>query len=667
MKKSSSKNNSPASQIGTGGQTICGLNNLGSAILENPQSCATIFSMVQAGILIIDAESHTIVDANPWALKMIGADRESIIGSVCHHFVCPAELGKCPVTDLHNKIDNSERVLLTSDGHQVPILKTVSALALDGKEYLIESFLDISEQEKTRQSLAESEERYRDLFENANDLIQMVAPDGTIQYVNRSWKETLGYTDAELSEINLQDIIHPEHFDICMLAFQKLLTGENIDSIETTFVTKDGRSIELEGSINCNVVDDKPVSSRGIFRNVTARKKAERKRLESEKRYHDLFNNVSDLIQMVRPDGTFEYVNPALLSTLGYEQEEFQSFALFDIIPSDFRDQFQDKFMRLLDGKKTGLIETEFKTRTGRRIPVEGTHNIQYQDGEVQGVRFIWRNIIERKRAARKIQEWNRQLEIKIETKTRQLRETQDKLLRTGKMAAIGGLVTGTAHELNNPLGGIMNAVDVLRQSKKEIPLTPEVEEEIVWLDAIESAAERCNLIVDDLRKFSEYSQCRFDTVDINQILHDTIAAHSEELQQSDISVEDASDLSLPLIDGDPDLLRKVLENILENARDAISEKGLIELETRLLTESAMGVPAVEILISDDGCGIPAENSEKIFDPFFTTQPIGQGTGLGLSVSYGIVKRHNGDIDIESTPGRGTQVIITLPVTQQES
>lgn len=667
MKKPSSKKNSPSQHNGIAAQSSCSLDNLGSEILKNPQSCATIFSMVQAGVLIIDAESHTIVDANPWALKMIGADREEVIGSVCHSFVCPAELGKCPVTDLCKRIDNSERLLLTSDGQEVPILKTVSRLELEGKEYLIESFLDISEQEKARQELTDSEERYRDLFENANDLIQMVAPDGTIQYVNRSWKETLGYTDDEISDVNLINIIHPEHMDVCMLAFQKLLSGDNIDSIETTFVTKDGRSIELEGSINCNMLDGKPVSSRGIFRNVTERKRAEKKRLESERRYHDLFNNVSDLIQMVKPDGSFEYVNPALLETLGYEQNQLQALTLFEIIPSDYLEQFQEKFKRLLDGKRSGLIETEFKTRTGRRIPVEGTHNIQYQDGEIIGVRFIWRNIIERKRAARKIQEWNRQLEIKVETKTRQLREAQANLLRTGKMAAIGGLVTGTAHELNNPLGGILNAVDVLRQGKKSAPLTPEVEEEIVWLDAIESAAERCNTIVDDLRKFSEHSQCRFETVDINRLLLDTMNAHAEDLQQTDISIEDARDLSIPMIEGDPEQLRKVLENILENAQNAIAEKGLIEVETRFLPESEMGEPSVVVLISDDGCGIPQENREKIFDPFFTTQPIGQGTGLGLSVSYGIVKRHNGEIDIESTPGRGTQVIITLPVAQRES
>lgn len=667
MKKNSSKKSSSPQDNGTTAAASCSLDSLRSVILENPQSCTTLFSMVQAGILVIDAEAHTIVDVNPWALKMIGAEREEVIGSVCHQFVCPAELGKCPVTDLCNRIDNSERILLTSDGREVPILKTVSTLELEGKEYLIESFLDISEQLQTRKELEESEERYRDLFENANDLIQMVSPEGTIQYVNRSWKETLGYTDEDLPGISLQDVIHPEHFNSCMLAFQKLLTGENIDSIETTFVTKDGRLIELEGSINCNVVDGKPVSSRGIFRNVTARKKAEKKRLESEKRYHDLFDNVSDLIQMVRPDGSFDYVNPAMLETLGYEQEELQGVTLFEIIPADYLEQFHEKFTRLLEKKRTGLIETEFKTRTGRRIPVEGTHNIQYQDGEIIGVRFIWRNIIERKRAARKIQEWNRQLEVKVETKTRQLREAQAKLLRTGKMAAIGGLVTGTAHELNNPLGGIMNAVDVLRQSKKEKPLTPEVEEEIIWLDAIEKAAERCNLIVDDLRNFSEYSQCRFDSVDINQILLDTISAHDNELQESDISIEKTMDRSLPLIEADPVQMRKVLENILENARNAISETGLIELETRLLPESETGVPAVEILISDDGCGIPEEDREKIFDPFFTTQPVGQGTGLGLSVSYGIVKRHNGEIDIESTPGRGTRVVITLPVTQQQS
>ncbi|MDT8420689.1 MAG: PAS domain S-box protein [Desulfuromonadales bacterium] len=642
------------------------LEHLGSLILGDPQSCSTIFSMVQAGLMIIDAATHKIVDVNPWALKMIGAPRDQVIGSICHHFVCPAEVGSCPVTDLCKKIDNSERILLTSDGREVPILKTVSTLELGGKPYLIESFLDISEQEQARKALEVSEERYRDLFENANDLIQMVGPDGTIQYVNRSWKETLGYSDEEIAGLSIQDIIHPQHMNICMQAFQKILSGDNIDFIETSFVTRDGLEVELEGSINCNFVDGRPISSRGIFRNVTERKKAERKRAESENRYQDLFNNVSDLIQQVRPDGTFEYVNPAVLKTLGYTTENFGGSTLLDIIPEDLREQFRERFSRLLSGARTGLIETEFRTRTGRRIPVEGTHHLLYQKNEIVGVRFIWRNILERKRAARKIQEWNRQLEQLVETRTRQLRETQANLLRTGKMAAIGGLVTGTAHELNNPLGGIMNAVDVLRRNKQDRPLTPDLEEEIAWLDEIDSAARRCNRIVDDLRKFSEYSDCQFGRVDINQILEELLSEQATSLLEDDISIEDDRAADLPQIDGDPQQLKKVFEHVLENARRAIEENGLIEIETRYLTESEMGVPSVEILVRDDGCGIPEENRGKIFDPFFTTRGVGQGTGLGLSVSYGIVKRHNGDIDITSSSGHGTQVRITLPTSQPE-
>lgn len=651
------KNTAPASSS---------INEIGSVLLENPQSCATIFSMVQAGVLIIDTESHIIVDANPWALKMIGGTREQVIGEVCHSFVCPAELGKCPVTDLHNCIDNSERVLITIDGREVPILKTVSILELDGRQYLIESFLDISEQEKTRHELEQSRERYKDLFENANDLIQMVSPEGTIQYVNRSWKETLGYTDEDLSSISLKDIIHPEHFNVCMLAFQQLLSGQNIDFIETTFVTKDGQSVELEGSINCNIVDGKPISSRGIFRNVTERKKAEKKRLESEQQYHDLFNNVSDLIQMVRPDGSFEYVNPALLTTLGYEADQFESFTLFDIIPDDYRKQFVEKFQRLIDGRNTGLIETEFRTRSGRRIPVEGTHNFRFNSGEISGVRFIWRNIIERKRAARKIQEWNRQLEKTVETKTRQLREAQNNLVRAEKMAVIGGLVTGTAHELNNPLGGILNAVDVLQQSKRDQPKSAETEDELVWLEAIRNAAERCNLIVDDLRKFSEHSHCRFEQVDINQLLLASIDSCHDSLQKANISTEDSRDLTIPPIMGDPAQLKKVFRNILENAIVAIGDNGQIEFSTQQLQTDGSEPKKVTIRISDDGCGIPEEHQGKIFDPFFTTQPIGQGTGLGLSVCYGIIKRHHGEIDLTSTPGRGTQVTIALPVTQSD-
>jgi len=139
---------------------------------------------------------------------------------------------------------------------------------------------EITERKRAEEALRESEERYRDLFENANDLIQSVNPDGRFLYVNRVWRETLGYTREEVSRLSLFDIIHPDSEAHCMEVFQRVISGGSVDRVEAAFITKDGRKIIVEGSANCRFVDGKPVATRGIFRNITERKQMEEALIE---------------------------------------------------------------------------------------------------------------------------------------------------------------------------------------------------------------------------------------------------------------------------------------------------------------------------------------------------------------------------------------------------
>jgi diguanylate cyclase (GGDEF)-like protein/PAS domain S-box-containing protein len=136
---------------------------------------------------------------------------------------------------------------------------------------------DITEQKEYEKKLQESEELYRDLFENSTDLIQCISPDGSFIYVNNSWRKTLGYDDNEIDKLNIFDLIKPDCIDECMEKFKRILTGEHLDHIETTFISKDGREILLEGNVNCKFEDGLPTSTRGIFRDITKRKALEKK------------------------------------------------------------------------------------------------------------------------------------------------------------------------------------------------------------------------------------------------------------------------------------------------------------------------------------------------------------------------------------------------------
>lgn len=633
---------------------------------ESRQYLATIFAAVHDGILVIDAATHTIVDANPRAVELIGCPREKIIGAGCHKFVCPADAGNCPITDLGQTVDSSKRTLLKANGEVIPITKTVASITLRGRPHLVEIFLDISGWERTEESLKESEERCRDLFENANDLIQSVDPKGHFLYVNRAWKETMGYTDKEIARLRVFDIIAPTCQDHCLTIFQRVMSGERIQRLEAQFVAKDGRVIDLEGSVNCNFVDGKPVATRNIFRDITERKRIEIELQQSEERYRRLVDNAPEAI-LVHSEGTYVYANGEALRLFGADRpEQLVGQPVVATLHPNYREIVMGRIQRLKQAEiVTPLREIKMVRFDGATIDVEavGT-SITYQGKPA--VQVIFRDITERKLVEKEREEWNRTLERKVEEKTRHLKEAQAKLIQSEKMAALSEVISGASHELNNPLAGILGAIQLLRRSALSKPIEPALMDEIDVLENIESAATRCQKIVEDLIRFSTQARCFFTQVDINEVLRDTLDAMVEQFTQTATTVSWQPNPALPSIEGDFVKLFEVFANVLQNAASAMPDGGNIEIATRLLKAYAKP-PQLVVTIRDTGCGIQAHNLGKIFDPFFTTKPVGKGPGLGLTVSYGIIKKHNGDIEVKSSVGKGTKVTITLPLRQPSS
>jgi len=211
----------------------------------------TVFNSVQIGLLIIDPETHLIFDVNPKVAELIGLERSKIIGSVCNLFICPAEAGKCPITDLGQNIDNSERILLKADGSRLPILKTVIHITIEGHDYLLESFLDINDRKIIEGELQESEAKFKDLAERALVGIYLIQ-DGIFKYVNPKFAEIHGYSvDEMLGVMGPKDVIYSDDCPVADENIRKRLCGES-QSIryETRIVTKNGdiRSVELYGS-----------------------------------------------------------------------------------------------------------------------------------------------------------------------------------------------------------------------------------------------------------------------------------------------------------------------------------------------------------------------------------------------------------------------------------
>ncbi|MFN2290336.1 MAG: cache domain-containing protein [Anaerolineae bacterium] len=231
------------------------------------------------------------------------------------------------------------------------------------------------------------------------------------------------------------------------------------------------------------------------------------------------------------------------------------------------------------------------------------------------------------------------------------LQDTQEQLVQKEKLASVGQLAAGVAHEINNPLGSVLLYADILR---KETPEDDAQQKED--LDMIIREATRCKTIVNDLLNFSRQNEVMAQETDLNELLEELAAELGKQEFYEQVNIVSKLDPGLPNIQADPLQLRQVFVNLMNNAAEAMPGGGRLTLRTRKGPSAGF----VTVDVEDTGIGISEENMKKIFTPFFTTKPIGKGTGLGLAIIYGIVKMHRGQIGVQSEPGQGTRFTITL-------
>jgi two-component system NtrC family sensor kinase len=252
-------------------------------------------------------------------------------------------------------------------------------------------------------------------------------------------------------------------------------------------------------------------------------------------------------------------------------------------------------------------------------------------------------------------------LESKVEERTQELRVAEAEIAQGEKLASVGLLASGVAHELNNPLTGVLTFTSLLR--KKMPDGSPDAED----LDLVIRETKRCASIIRRLLDFAREKVPVKGHFSINQLIEETVRFVDRPATLQNIEIKMNLDPSLPPVWGDADLVKQVVLNILVNAQQAIEGNGTITVQSHFVAKpppkpDCEPVPMVEVAITDSGCGIPESNLQRIFDPFFTSKEVGKGTGLGLSVSYGIVKAHGGRITVESTLGVGSTFRILLPI-----
>ncbi|MFH1215753.1 MAG: PAS domain S-box protein [Pseudomonadota bacterium] len=477
--------------------------------------------------------------------------------------------------------------------------------------------------------------RYSDLMENAGDLIHSVTPQGTFLYVNKAWKEVLGYTDEDIKYLKLMDIVEEDCRKKCNSIFQCLLQGEKLDRNETTFVAKDGSRILVEGRCSTKFRDGVPVSMTGIFRDIGERVRNEQALRESEKQYRDLFENAHDLIQIVRPDGRLLLVNRSWRQTFGYSQEEISNLSIFDLISPECSEHCQETFQRVMSEEKVHTIggNTVFMAKDGRRVIIEGNACCKFQDGKPVSTQCIFRDVTEKRRM-------------------------ESELLKAQKLESVGVFAGGIAHDFNNLLTAILGNISLAKMFLQ--PDDPVFKR----LEMTEKASHQAKGLTQQLLTFSKGGAPIKKIASISELIKDS---SSFILRGANIRCEFQMAEDLWPLEVDEGQLSQVTQNLVINAGQAMPDGGVLIIRADNFEAGPSNCPTlaagryVQISFIDQGVGIPQEHHTKIFDPYFSSKQT--GSGLGLAVAYSIIKNHGGIIMVDSEIGRGSTFSIYLPAS----
>lgn len=351
-----------------------------------------------------------------------------------------------------------------------------------------------------------------------------------------------------------------------------------------------------------------------------------------------LLENALDIITIVNLDGTIRYESPSVRQILGYDPEELQGRKVFDFVPEDDAAKvvsiLQDLAARP-DG--TASLELRFRHKDGSWRVLEAIGRNMLDHPVLAGILVNSRDVTERKRIE---EELTRQREARIQS---------------DKLADMGTLLAGVAHELNNPLTVVTGYSGILRRALGDGPLAERV-------DKIAIAAHRCVRIVQNFLALARHYPPERQQVRLNQLVREAVELLAYPLRVDNVDVRlDLAD-DVPALWADSHQLHQVIVNLITNAHHAMHASDSARRLTIRTRFEALG-PRVRLEVADTGLGIPDEVLARIFEPFFTTKPIGQGTGLGLPLCQGIVEGHGGSIRVDSKPGQGATFLIELPVT----
>ncbi len=617
------------------------------------------------GIIGMDVEGY-VTYVNGSLLHMLGYNFEEMLSRHIKEFIYPEDYADydrqiaCRSNGLPGYYDL--RYKKKDGGPLWCMVSTSPVMGVDGTyEGSFAMLTNITERKLAEEALVKSEKLYANAIAATSDGIWEWDLTTDVTYYSPRWYEMLGY-EVNAFPMNLEawkSLCHPDDLEASIAAIQVCLASAESLSfmIEFRMRAKSGawRWIRGRGNVVDRDAQGKPRKVAGTNADITERKLAERALQESEERYKRLADNAQDAIFLADDSGNILDANRHARETLGYSREEFTHMRVWDIDLS----ATPESYSRLIATCLAQGVVTVFgshRRADGTEYPVE----VQTCVFQEQGSNFI----------------------LGVARDVTDRMKMQELMIQTEKMMSVGGLAAGMAHEINNPLSGILQSLQVIKRRLKEpsalseraasesgctfesIQIFLAARKIFNFLDAIEESGRRASQIVRSMLSFSRCDSSGHQPVEIKSLLDKSLelCATDYDLKSNydfrNIKIIKNYDSRSPSVMGLATQIQQVLMNILTNAAHAMvgSREPCLVLSTRL--EDGM----VQIDIKDNGPGMADELRRKVFEPFFTTKEVGSGTGLGFSVSYFIVvNHHRGTIEVESESGKGAHFIIRLP------
>ena len=499
------------------------------------------------------------------------------------------------------------------------------------------------------QEIQEKEEKYRNLSNLLNSVLEsstaysIIATDinGVILEYNSGSAGLFGWTKEEvIGKMRIGQTFHTNDRSRGFIQeISRKVEAEGMTEYELERIRKDGAFFQAHAIVTAlKDSSGKILGFLEIARDITEKLTLEKELRETKDYLENIVHSSVDAIVTTDPKGRITFVNRAMEEMVGSSREKILGLPISQFYVNGLAEA--RKIMAVLREKGSLKNYETSMGRNGRLIPILTSASLlKDETGKIIGTLGVFKDLTEKK----KLEE--------------ELKKTQAHLFQAGKMRALGELVAGVAHELNNPLMAADTFLHVIRENLAE------GDENRHRVELIQQCNARIAKIINHLRDFSRQSRFDFRQMDVTETIENALMITGQQLLNHNIRVIKKFQPDMPKIRGDANQLEQVFLNLISNAKDAMERgerKRELTISTALIRHN--GWKDVEISVKDTGTGIPEENLEKIFEPFFSTKEVGKGTGLGLSICYGIIEAHGGRIEVASKIHEGTTFRVILPV-----